>query len=175
MSAPDAKFGELSHRQVMNIADQIAQCGIREVSLTGGKPPVRKDFMDIVDRLTDGGVHLRTRRHVMYISAEGRCLPCMALSGMDIQYKFPLITETELCDCLSDSFYMNFLETRASEMLEHNPSCKKCEYALNCLGGCRASGLETSPDNLFAPDMAACRFFRDRWGDKIDRLMKGIV
>ena len=79
----------------------------------------------------------------------------MALSGMDIQYKFPLITETELCDCLSDSFYMNFLETRASEMLEHNPACKKCEYALNCLDGCRASGLETSPDTLFAPDMAA--------------------
>ena len=70
MSAPDAKFGELSHSQVMNIADQITQCGIREVSLTGG---------------------------------------------------------------------------------------------------------ETSPDNLFAPDMAACRFFRDGWGDKIDSLMKGIV
>ncbi|MBO5369524.1 MAG: radical SAM protein, partial [Clostridia bacterium] len=52
MSAPDAKFGELSHS------------------------------------------------HVMYISAEGRCLPCMALSEMDIQHKFPLITETELCDCL---------------------------------------------------------------------------
>lgn len=70
MSAPDAKFGELSHSQVMNIADQIAQCGIGEVSLTG---------------------------------------------------------------------------------------------------------LETSPDNLFAPDMAACRFFRDGWRYKIDSLMKGIV
>ena len=45
----------------MNIADQIAQCGIREVLLTGGEPLVRKDFMDIADRLTDGGVHLRTR------------------------------------------------------------------------------------------------------------------
>lgn len=61
MSAPDAKFGKLSHSQVMNIADQIAQCGIREVLLTGGEPLVRKDFMDIADRLTDGGVHLRTR------------------------------------------------------------------------------------------------------------------
>ena len=35
-------------------------------------------------------------RQVMYISAEGRALPCMALSGMELQNEFPLITELGL-------------------------------------------------------------------------------
>ena len=54
MSAPDAKYGELSHEQVMSIVQQLIDCGVREVSLTGGEPLVRKDFMEIVDALLAG-------------------------------------------------------------------------------------------------------------------------
>ncbi|MEG1657295.1 MAG: radical SAM protein [Christensenellaceae bacterium] len=53
MSAPDAKLGELDSKTVMDIVEQIAQCGIAEVSLTGGEPLVRKDFMEIVDALLE--------------------------------------------------------------------------------------------------------------------------
>ena len=35
MSAPDAKFGELSHEQIMSIVQQLIDCGVMEVSLTG--------------------------------------------------------------------------------------------------------------------------------------------
>ena len=113
-------------------------------------------------------------RMVMYISAEGRALPCMALSGMDIQEKFPLITECGLEECLSDSFYINFLETRASEVLKHNPECQVCEYASSCLGGCRASALEGSPHDLLSPDRAACVLFKEGWVERIPRLISKI-
>ena len=33
MSAPDAKFGELSHAQIMSIMQQLIDCGVMEVSL----------------------------------------------------------------------------------------------------------------------------------------------
>ncbi|WP_289466325.1 radical SAM protein, partial [Klebsiella pneumoniae] len=49
MSAPDAKLGELSHETIMSIVQQLIDCGIYQVSLTGGEPLVRKDFMEIVD------------------------------------------------------------------------------------------------------------------------------
>jgi len=343
MSAPDAKLGELSHRQVMDIARQIVSCGISAVSLTGGEPLLRKDFMEIIDVLTGGGVKITTiysngklvtdklldelasrgmypefnmsydgvegwhdwlrgvegatenvesafircrekgfptgaemcihrgnkhllresinrlsslgcrsikvipisntgawkengygesigldelyelyydylpyyykdgmplslmlggffsaspsepdrysiplmkscnnpsavcvcghARMVMYISPEGRTLPCMSLSGLEIQNRFPSIPEVGLAKCLSDSYYMNFLETRASEILSHNPGCSACDHALKCLGGCRASALETSPEDLFAPDMAACALFKGGWADKIKARM----
>ena len=347
MSAPDAKYGELSHEQVMSIVQQLIDCGVREVSITGGEPLVRKDFMEIVDALLAGGIHICTiysngklvtdalldalaergihpefnmsydgvdgwhdwlrgipnagkivedaflrckakgfptgaemcihngnkhllrqtvnrlaelgcrslktnpisnvgawkeggygesipmqelyqlyydyipqyyadgmplsiqlggffsatprqpkhylipsvkhctkpentcvcghARMVMYISAEGRALPCMALSGMDIQQEFPLIPEIGLAKCITDSRYMELIDTRATTVLEHNPECKNCEYALQCLCGCRASALETSPKDILAPDLAICSIFKGGWREKIDALMKEIL
>jgi len=346
MSAPDAKLGELDHDTIMSIVQQLIDCGVMEVSLTGGEPLVRKDFLEIVDALLAGGINITTiysngklvtdklldeldkrgihpefnmsfdgtegwhdwlrgipgagqiaedafrrckekdfptgaemcihngnkhllrdtvnrlaelgcrslktnpisnvgawkeggygesiamdelyqlyldyiphyyedgmplslqlggffsasprrpdeydipamkncddpdktcvcghARMVMYISAEGRALPCMALSGMDIQQEFPLIPELGLAKCITDSRYMRLIDTRATEILEHNPECKSCEHAMQCLAGCRASALETAPDDILAPDRAICRIFKGGWVEKIDALMKQI-
>lgn len=346
MSAPDAKLGELGHDTVMSIVQQLIDCGVREVSLTGGEPLVRRDFMEIVDALLAGGIEITTiysngklvtdklldeldargihpefnmsydgtegwhdwlrgipgagqiaedtfrrcrdkgfptgaemcihngnkhllrdtvnrlgelgcrslkttpisnvgawkeggygesismqelyqlyldyiphyyedgmplslqlggffsasprrpdeynipamkscsnpdktcvcshARMVMYISAEGRALPCMALSGMDIQQEFPLIPELGLSKCITDSRYMRLIDTRATEILEHNPECKECEYAMRCLAGCRASALETTPDDILAPDKATCGLFKGGWVEKIREIMQCI-
>ena len=56
LSAPDAKYGELSHEQIMSIIHQLAECGIMAVSLTGGEPLIRDDFMEIVDALVERGI-----------------------------------------------------------------------------------------------------------------------
>ncbi|MEG2231908.1 MAG: radical SAM protein [Lachnospiraceae bacterium] len=58
MSAPEAKLGELDHETVMDIVEQIAQCGITKVSLTGGEPLVRSDFLEIVDALLGHGIDI---------------------------------------------------------------------------------------------------------------------
>lgn len=343
MSAPDARLGELDHETMMDIVNQLAECGIMNVSLTGGEPLVRKDFMEIVDALLARGIHITTiysngklvtdrlldelaerkvfpefnmsydgeghhewlrgipgaekivkeaflrckekgfptgaemcihnankhtlrksvqnlaawgcrslktnpiadvgewkkggygeaismeelyqlyldyipqyyedgmplslqlggffgasprdpdwfdipllkncgdtektcicghARMVMYISAEGRALPCMALSGMDIQQEFPLIPELGLARCITDSRYMRLIDTRASEYLRLNPECAACEYANQCLGGCRAAALERTPDNIMGPDPYACELFRGGWVQKIVETVK---
>ena len=346
MSAPDAKYGELDHETIMSMVQQLIDCGVMEVSLTGGEPLVRKDFMEIVDALLAGGITITTiysngklvtdnlldeldrrgihpefnmsydgtegwhdwlrgipgagkiaeeaflrcrekgfptgaemcihqgnkhllrdtvnrlaelgcrslktnpisnvgawkdggygesisveelyrlyfdyiphyyedgmplslqlggffsadprkpeeydipaikncadpdktcvcghARMVMYISAEGRALPCMSLSGMDIQQEFPLIPEIGLARCITDSRYMRLIDTRATEVLNHNPECASCEYALQCLAGCRASALETTPDDILAPDRAICGIFKGGWVQRIDALMQEI-
>ena len=53
LSAPDAKYGELSHDEIMRIIPQIKECGINVVSLTGGEPLVRSDFFEIIDGLLE--------------------------------------------------------------------------------------------------------------------------
>ena len=53
MDAPDAALGELSTEQMFNIIDQMAECGILRIELTGGEPFVRKDFWQLVDRILE--------------------------------------------------------------------------------------------------------------------------
>ena len=70
---------------------------------------------------------------------------------------------------------MELIDTRATEVLKHNPECAACEYALQCLTGCRASALETSPTDIFGRDMAICGIFKGGWTEKIAELMKNIL
>lgn len=56
MDAPDAAMGELSHEEAMDIIDQIAQCGVFRVDLTGGEPLVRSDFWELVDAIRAKGI-----------------------------------------------------------------------------------------------------------------------
>lgn len=49
LSAPEAKYGELSTAQCLSIIDQISDANIGKVSLTGGEPLVRGDFWQLVD------------------------------------------------------------------------------------------------------------------------------
>ena len=51
MDAPDGKLGELSRQQAMNLIDQMSECGVLCVDITGGEPFVRKDFWQIIDRI----------------------------------------------------------------------------------------------------------------------------
>ncbi|MBR3739503.1 MAG: radical SAM protein [Clostridia bacterium] len=348
MSAPEARFGQLDRGTVLRMAREIADCGIMNVSLTGGEPLIRPDFLDIVDTLLEGGVritqiysngalvnesllqaldrrnihpefnmsfdgvgwhdwlrgvpgaeeavdrafclcrdmgfptgaemcihranlhtlratmnHLRNvgcrwvktcpvadagewrkngygesigirelfqayldyipqyyedgmpvsimlggffsarpdqpqeydvplyhlptepgkcvvcahARHVMYISPEGRALPCMSLTGSSAQERFPLIPDMGLARCITDSRYMDFIDTRADQVLAHNPECTRCEFRLWCQGGCRASGLADSGDlnDLLCRDPASCELFRGGWIAKIMRLMQRIM
>lgn len=60
MSAPHAKHGAPSHEQIVRIADQLAECGVFRVGLTGGEPLVRSDFLEIVDALVEREIGIST-------------------------------------------------------------------------------------------------------------------
>jgi radical SAM protein with 4Fe4S-binding SPASM domain len=344
MSAPDAKFGELSHEQCLSIIDQLHDCGIMNVTITGGEALVRKDFWELVDRMLVYGIHIRTiysngrlvnehtldmldRRRIkpefnlsfdgvgwhdwlrgidgaeaeaaaafrlcrergfstgaemclhqknkhtlretvnylaslgvshvktnpagnsgewikncgddslsldelydiyldyiphffedgapigiqlggffmarkgenkyilpsvksdgdercgkrsvcdharttMYISAEGRVMPCMSLSGVDANDMFPLITEKGLVSCLTDSSYMRLIETTINKYIDDNAECDACEYKYRCCAGCRASALDAGGD-LMGPDRAVCKFYKGGYIQRIMEAAKG--
>ena len=113
-------------------------------------------------------------RVIMYISPEGRTLPCMALSGMKIQDEFPLITEKSLSQCITDSRYMKLIETKASEYLALNEICDKCKYGHNCFGGCRADALSAGENNIMSKSPSACELFRGGWVEKIIKAVKKV-
>ncbi len=60
MSAPHAKHGAPTYDEIINIADQLAECGVFQVGLTGGEPLIRKDFPDILDALKEREIGVAT-------------------------------------------------------------------------------------------------------------------
>ena len=58
MRAPHAVLPQPPLEQCLDIADQIADCGVPRVSLTGGEPLVRRDFLQIVDRILERGMSI---------------------------------------------------------------------------------------------------------------------
>lgn len=51
MDAPDAALGEISTAEALDFIDQMAECGVLSVDITGGEPLVRKDFWQLMDRI----------------------------------------------------------------------------------------------------------------------------
>ena len=70
---------------------------------------------------------------------------------------------------------MELIDTRVATFFEKTPECGKCEYAKVCAGGCRASGLADDPNNVFAPDRAACAIFRDGYGLRLEAVLRDIA
>lgn len=60
ISAPDAKFGELTREQCLWIIDRLAECGIFSLSLTGGECLVRSDFLELLDAALEKGIGVST-------------------------------------------------------------------------------------------------------------------
>ncbi|MBQ3394884.1 MAG: radical SAM protein, partial [Synergistaceae bacterium] len=47
---------EAPHEDIMKIIDMLAECGVMQISLTGGEALIRKDFFEIVDALIERGI-----------------------------------------------------------------------------------------------------------------------
>jgi len=60
MSAPHAKHGVPSFEQLVNIAGQLAECGVMRATITGGEPLTRKDFIRLMDVLNEREIEVPT-------------------------------------------------------------------------------------------------------------------
>lgn len=58
MSAPHVKHGIPTTRQLMDVIDQLEECGICSVDITGGEPLIRKDFEQIIRRLKEKNIQI---------------------------------------------------------------------------------------------------------------------
>ena len=127
-----------------------------------GKHPEERDPAACASQVTCGHA-----RQTLYLSPEARMLPCMALSSMPMQERYPLATEIGLRQGLSDSEYLSLIDTRVSALWEHNPECAQCEHRGACAGGCRASALFTAPDDILSPDRAQCLILKGGYAPRI--------
>ena len=113
-------------------------------------------------------------RSGMYVSPQGRVLPCMSMVGTPIEEQYPSLLETPLEEILNESFYMDIINSRISDFMAHNPECASCEFRSSCCGGCRAVAVRDGSTDYLKPDLITCAYFRDGWKAKKDALLKSL-
>ncbi len=128
-------------------------------------PSVKHDGTErCLDRLLCGAA-----RYDCYITPEGRLLPCMPMTACREQELFPLIQEVGLKRGLSDSFYMDFVDSRIRDLLNVNVKCNACEHKYQCGGGCRANALAQS-GSLMGCDKEQCFFWEEGYEERIRKI-----
>lgn len=60
MSAPQAKHSTPTLEQLRGIADQLCECGVHRVGITGGEPLIRRDLLQLLDALCERDIVLTT-------------------------------------------------------------------------------------------------------------------
>ncbi|MBQ3395917.1 MAG: SPASM domain-containing protein, partial [Synergistaceae bacterium] len=114
-----------------------------------------------------------SRTH-LYISPEGRVLPCMPMADTILNDRMPFIQEKSLAECINDSAWFNIVNLRVRDYYAANDECRNCEYRSVCSPGCRAAALEDNPDNYMAKSKTLCTLIKGGWPQKIIDLMKRI-
>lgn len=102
-----------------------------------------------------------------YIAPDGRLLPCMPMTSapQEFQEQFPKVTEIGLQKGLSNSFFMEFVDRRVSDLIRVNEKCAACPHVRKCGGGCRAAALQYTGD-LMGADEDLCMLFNEGWEDR---------
>ena len=59
MEAPTGKIGELSFEEIKSVIKKMSEANIFEVSLTGGEPFFRKDFIDLVKLFLEYNIRIK--------------------------------------------------------------------------------------------------------------------
>lgn len=59
-SAPDGVLGEPNLEQCLDVVAQLDECGIKNISLTGGEPLIRDDLFTIIDEILRRGMKIST-------------------------------------------------------------------------------------------------------------------
>lgn len=113
-------------------------------------------------------------RNACYIAPDGRLLPCMPMTSCRNQELFPLVQDIGLKKGLSDSFYLDIVNSRVKDLLAVNPKCASCAHKYQCGGGCRAFALEETGD-LMGCDSTQCILWNEGYVDRIRETAEAAV
>ncbi len=102
----------------------------------------------------------------MYISPQGKVLPCMTLGGTAIDAQFDSMLEKDLSEILKASHYRDICNVKMGDCIRYNEKCHDCKYRLKCGAGCRACGCGETGTDYMAIDEECCSFYLNGWYEK---------
>lgn len=106
--------------------------------------------------------------HFPYLLADGRVLPCIAMSGSVVEDTAPSIFEegNTLASILGNP---KWERATYKDLFIKNSECGNCEYRFRCTG-CRANAL--ADGDYYGKDRLACAFFKGNYEQQINQIMQ---
>lgn len=104
--------------------------------------------------------YCESMQYNVYISAEGRLVPCMGFADTSIGSKFPSILEKPMGELSLDSFYADTVKTRVSDLIDNDAECRDCPHLSKCCGGCMLASI-TEDGDYKVGDKRICYFFKN--------------
>lgn len=107
-----------------------------------------------------------------YLLPDGRVLPCIAMSGSEMENLAPNIFDEgqSLEKALSNSPVDTYTKYTYDDLFKRNAECASCEHRYICTG-CRANAVVNG--DYFGKDPLACCFFKGGYEKKIREIMQG--
>ncbi|MBO2517109.1 MAG: hypothetical protein CW338_07560 [Clostridiales bacterium] len=110
---------------------------------------------------------------MIYISHDGRVLPCSALEGYSLEQGMMTgddvnILKTPLSRILTGSDYMKPFRVTLKDLIAKSPKCGKCPWLPVCRGGCRPGTLQKDMDTACE---ANCLFFTGGYAERFEKLL----
>ena len=143
MSATDVNACELSLADIKKIIKELAECGIYNVSLTGGEPLVRDDFLEILDALMDAHIN------VDGVYTNGKLLNEELLDAFEVRNMHPII-------------HMSYDGKGWHDWIRGIPGAEK--YAIDAFALCKERGFETTAE------MCIHKKNKDTFCETVDKL-----
>jgi radical SAM protein with 4Fe4S-binding SPASM domain len=118
----------------------------------------------------DGETLCESTRYFPYLLPDGRVLPCIAMSGSEMEEIAPNILDEgqSLEKALSNSPIDTYTRYTYGDLFERNHECAACKHKYVC-SGCRANALACG--GFFEKDPLACCFFKGGYEDMIKKIM----
>ena len=109
---------------------------------------------------------------VAFLSASGKLMPCpgmVALAGR--AGEFADVLDSGLSLALGFGAFDRMMNHTVGDQMRHNATCRTCEWALACGGGCRVAAM-TFEGSFYGRDPFTCAFFR---GDGPRRIHEAVM
>lgn len=122
------------------------------------------------DNRTDSFLCVATKK-VLYITPDGRILPCMPMLARDITDSFPTIAEYGgLKNAINQGFCTSVVNRKLSDLIANNHECAECAYVEKCYGGCRARAF-VDTGSLYGKDQTNCVLWKNGYAEKFKQLI----
>ena len=110
-------------------------------------------------------------RRFPYLLPNGKLLPCITMSGTEIETIAPNIFDEgqSIEKILTDSPINTYMDYTYKKLFEENKECAECEHRYRC-SGCRGYALANG--GYFAKDPYACAFYKGGYEKKIKELFE---
>lgn len=110
-------------------------------------------------------------RYIRYLLSDGTLLPCISMTGTEIQKQMPNVRDKGLSAALKDKNLWGIVSVKVGDLVDKNQECAACEHLGRCNLGCRSCAL-TYNGGIYSRDPFTCYYWKNGYPEKIRQVQE---